>query len=534
MLARVRSSTWLLGRAFVVSLAVSALTVWPANARQDQVTLSGVIVDAESGRPLGGAVVHIRGTETAVVTNTAGQFRLIGVDPGAHTLAVSRAGFSPRNHLFEVNRDQWGEVDLGTISLAVSTAPLANVTGMVTDAATGEPIPQVPVELNGQVRAITDEAGRFRMATGSISRQATNRLTVRRIGYLPAQREFRMEGGQNAVDFDIALEPGPVRLEDIGVETDLVPLSTGRMTGFYRRRTAGMGRFFTRDQIRSMGARRITDVVRRLPGVAIFSEDNANVDPFDPGSNITTHIPVRIQFHRRGTAGAGRACSPLLFVNDMLIDSPDFDFMLPTRQIAGMEIYTSPAQVPVEYNKSGATCGVIVVWSDAPPGQGGRLSELELGSHLAARVRGGVAEAERIGVHLTVPIAGPVEFSPGLNLIFGSSGGRGNGGWQVFGNAKVRLFNRRSPWYVGTGATFVKVRPRFGDGEGLLRPIEKSWSHVLLTGVSAILGPVRPFVELQVLDLVTPGQTEGYVFAGFSIRSGVEDPTVPGVRPGSR
>ena len=528
MLARVRSSTRLLGRAFVVSLAVSALVVWPANARQDQVTLSGVIADGESGRPLGGAVVHIRGTETAVVTNTAGQFRLIGVGPGSHTLAVSRSGFSPRNHLFEVTRDQRGEVDLGTISLAVSTAPLSNVTGIVTDAATGEPIPQLPVELNGQVRAITDEAGRFRMATSSITRQATNRLTVRRIGYLPAQREFRMDGGQNAVDFDIALEPGPVRLEDIDVETDLVPLSTGRMTGFYRRRTAGTGRFFTRDQIRSMGAQKITDVVRRLPGVVIFSEDNTNVDPFNPPAGLTVHIPVRIQFHRQGAAGAGRTCSPLLFVNDMLIDAPDFDFMLPTRQIAGMEVYTSAAQVPVEYNKRGATCGVIVVWSDAPPGEGGRVSELELGTHFAARVRGGVAEAARMGVQLTVPIAGPVEFTPGLNLIFGSAGGQGNGGWQVFGNVRVRPFSRGSPWYVGTGATFVKIRPTFG--ENLFRSIEKSWSHVLLTGVSAVLGPIRPFVELQVLDLVTPGQTEGYVFAGLSVRSGVEEPTVPGRR----
>ena len=102
----------------------------------------------------------------------------------------------------------------------------------------------------------------------------------------------------------------------------------------------------------------------------------------------------------------------------------------------------------------------------------------------------------------------------------------------MFGNAKVRLFNRRSPWYVGTGATFVKIRPTFGSTESLFRPIQKSWSHVLLTGVSATLGPIRPFVELQVLNLVTPGQTEGYVFAGLSIRSGVEESTVPGVRPG--
>ena len=62
---------------------------------------------------------------------------------------------------------------------------------------------------------------------------------------------------ENSVDLFISMEPAPVRLSDIGVETDAVRLTTGRMTGFYNRRDHGAGgHFFTRDQIKAMAPKR--------------------------------------------------------------------------------------------------------------------------------------------------------------------------------------------------------------------------------------------------------------------------------------
>ncbi len=534
MHTRVRSSIRFLGRAALIALTVSTTVALQAAARQESLTIAGSVVDSRSGNPLGGAVVHIRGTDIAAVTDASGQFRLSGVAAGAYTLSVSRTGFGPRNFRFEAQPEQAtdGAVNVGSIGLQVSTNALVTVTGVVRDATTAKPVPQVPIELNGRVVAITDADGSFRIVTGTVDQGETNTLAVRRIGYLPAEREFTLPRAENSVDFLISMEPAPVRLSDIGVESDAVALTTGRMTGFYRRRATGFGHFFTRDQIKAIGAQKVTDVVRRVPGTVIFSEDNVNVDPLNPGTGIMALIPVSIVFGRTGYARAGEPCTPLIFINDMLINTTDFDFLLPANQIAGMEVYTSAAQIPVEYNRRGSACGVIVVWTDAPEGDPGKLSELELGGHLSARVSRGAYESERTGVQLSIPLFGALEFHAQFSLIFGRADGFNNAGWQAMGNFKARPLGRASPWYVGAGASFSRVRVAFGDLDNLGRPIENIAADVLLAGASIPLGPIRPFVEYQVLDLLTTGRMEGYLVAGFSVRSGNRERRIPGLRSG--
>ena len=534
MQTRVHSSFRFLGRAALIALTVSTTVALQAAARQESVTIAGSVVDSRSGNPLGGAVVHIRGTDIAAVTDASGQFRLSGVAAGANTLSVSRTGFGPRNFRFEAQPEQArdGAVNVGSIGLQVSTGPLVTVTGVVRNATTGDPVPQVPVDLNGRVVAITDAGGNFRAVTGTVDPDETNKLALRRIGYLPAEREFTLPPAENSVDFLISMEPAPVRLSDIGVETDAVRLTTGRMTGFYRRRDIGAGgHFFTRDQIKSMGAQKVTDVVRRVPGTVIFSEENVNVDPLNPGAGFIGRTPVSIVFGRTGYARAGEPCTPLIFVNDMVIATDDFDFLLPAGQIAGMEVYTSPASIPVEYNRRGSGCGVIVVWTDAPEGDPGKLAELEFGGHLSARVSRGAYESERTGVQLSIPLFGALEFYPQFSVIFGGADGFDNAGWQAAGNFKLRPLGKVSPWYVGAGASFTRIRVAFGDVDNFGRPIENIAADVLLAGASIPLGPIRPFVEYQVLDLLTTGRTEGYLVAGFSVRSGNRERRIPGLRP---
>lgn len=39
------------------------------------------------------------------------------------------------------------------------------------------------------------------------------------------------------------------------------------------------------------------------------------------------------------------------------------DMMVPPEHIAGMEVYTRPAQLPARFNTPGSACGAIVVWT---------------------------------------------------------------------------------------------------------------------------------------------------------------------------
>ena len=178
MQTRVRSSFRFLGRAALIAFAVATTVVSQAAARQESLTIAGSVVDSRSGNPLGGAVVHIRGTDIAAVTDAVGEFRLSGIAAGAYTLSVSRTGFGPRNFRFDAQPEQVrdGAVNVGSIGLQVSNDPLVTVTGVVRDAATGEPVPQVPVDLNGQVVAVTDANGSFRVVTGTVEPDGTNHV----------------------------------------------------------------------------------------------------------------------------------------------------------------------------------------------------------------------------------------------------------------------------------------------------------------------------------------------------------------------
>ena len=56
-------------------------------------TLAGTVTEAGTGRPVGGAVITVRGTTLAVQADGAGRYSIGQVPPGTHVVAASKAGF---------------------------------------------------------------------------------------------------------------------------------------------------------------------------------------------------------------------------------------------------------------------------------------------------------------------------------------------------------------------------------------------------------------------------------------------------------
>ena len=56
-------------------------------------SISGTIVEKDTGRPLAEAMVRIEGVESGAVTDADGRFVLRNVTPGRHTLVVSSISF---------------------------------------------------------------------------------------------------------------------------------------------------------------------------------------------------------------------------------------------------------------------------------------------------------------------------------------------------------------------------------------------------------------------------------------------------------
>ncbi len=74
---------------------VFALLVAPAFAQQPYATLTGTVVDAETGEPLPGANVFIAVSMIGTTTDNEGRYRLEPVPLGGHRLYVSMIGYEP-------------------------------------------------------------------------------------------------------------------------------------------------------------------------------------------------------------------------------------------------------------------------------------------------------------------------------------------------------------------------------------------------------------------------------------------------------
>ncbi|MEO5579267.1 MAG: TonB-dependent receptor plug domain-containing protein, partial [Gemmatimonadaceae bacterium] len=79
-------------RSVVAALALM-LSSTPAIAQTRTVT--GTVTDAQSGEPLVGARVSVRGSTASVITGSSGGFTLANVPPGAVTISVRRIGYQP-------------------------------------------------------------------------------------------------------------------------------------------------------------------------------------------------------------------------------------------------------------------------------------------------------------------------------------------------------------------------------------------------------------------------------------------------------
>ena len=69
----------------------------------------------------------------------------------------------------------------------------------------------------------------------------------------------------------------------------------------------------------------------------------------------------------RGGARSGDGnCFPIIFIDRMFVGNTSMvvvDQIAPPEQIEAIEFYASIAGLPPEFNRRGATCGVLVFWT---------------------------------------------------------------------------------------------------------------------------------------------------------------------------
>jgi TonB-dependent Receptor Plug Domain len=215
----------------------------------------------------------------------------------------------------------------------------------VTDAATGAAVVDAEVWMGG-TRTRTDAGGRALLPL----RHGRETLVVRRIGYADQQREVAPGGGA----LEVALAPAPVAVGGVEATSRRMPLSPP-LQRFYQRLDRGRGSFVTREQIERRKPRRLTDLFREIPGVRV-----ANTSRGDR-LVMTGATPAMYRVDPRWEAGD----CPVQYYLDGVSYQPDFAGVpndVRPDEVEGIEVYRRLSEVPVEYRRRGAECGVVLIW----------------------------------------------------------------------------------------------------------------------------------------------------------------------------
>lgn len=215
----------------------------------------------------------------------------------------------------------------------------ATVIGQVVEPDGVTPVPDATVRVEGLFFSVrTDSAGRFRFSN-LLPGQDTIRVTYAGVGLDRVPVELR---GGDTLRVTLTAQRTLYEVADLtvtveGNRTTIIP-------DFERRRRTGFGHYVTPEEIRNSAADDVTDYLRGVPGIrrdyGRFEERVTMRSPFGRGE-------CHPEIYRNGNPAPG-------------MELQDFS----TEEVLALEVYTRPAQMPIQFTSAFSDCGAIVVWTE--------------------------------------------------------------------------------------------------------------------------------------------------------------------------
>lgn len=222
-----------------------------------------------------------------------------------------------------------------------------------------------------QRTTVTDSLGRFRLKdlpTG------VHTVVIRAIGFRAESSTVEIQR-DDVLSLEVRLnQSGPIALPE-RVVTAPEEGRTAKLAEFNERRKFGAGHFIDRTQLAKAegGMRQTGDLISTLPGVVVRRGSNriwvATGRAIGTGCAFCA-MSVKELLPSDVAAGARPACFVDVYIDGALVfDSRQareglFDInTIPPAHIAGIEVYTSAAQIPAKYNRTSNGCGVVLIWT---------------------------------------------------------------------------------------------------------------------------------------------------------------------------
>ena len=249
----------------------------------------------------------------------------------------------PANHALRITRLVAALAIAFTPSSASPQKGTGTVAGIVKDSV-GAVIPSVEVVvIKTGVSVRSDSRGKFIIAGVPVG--ATD-ISFRRVAFAPVILSFPI-AEDDTIEAQVTLGAVATALPTTVIDAPVE--HQRRLAAFEAHRRSGAGHFVTRADIEKRDPRRLTDLLRSIPGVTFgVGPDGAELIRFvgTPRNN----------------------CVPAFFMDGLHVRTFDIDEISPV-DIEGIELYAGSAGLPPEYNQlyGGApVCGTVVIWTRLP------------------------------------------------------------------------------------------------------------------------------------------------------------------------
>ena len=326
-------------RTIACVMAVTSLSVAAAQG-QSSSTIRGFLRDSITGAPVMGAAVQLESGNVLATTNELGEFEVGPVPLGSHRMTIGLTGYNSRSFEFTITPEHPQDIDIGGMLLIPIVLYHIEVNGRVTNVNTGEIVEGAVVTLDGRLQTQSGQDGTFKFTTDDFE-AGTSELHIRMIGYEATSYPFRVAHDSAQLNVELPLLPLPIELDEIIVEGRQVRVPS-RLRGFFDRRDHSLGEFLTPWEIEATPHTRVTDLMRRMPGVA--------VRPTSMGGNELTLT---------------RGCreKPRIFIDGLHVPNASIDNILQPGDVYAIELYVGSARIPPQFERANGGCGVVVFWT---------------------------------------------------------------------------------------------------------------------------------------------------------------------------
>jgi len=220
------------------------------------------------------------------------------------------------------------------------------------------------------IRSQTDSLGRYRLQ--NIPR-GEHLVVTRAVGFRPDSALTAFDGDEALVS-DVVLKVAVNELPTVAVRETSRPIPHGKLAGFEERKALGIGHFVNRELLAKDENRKLGEILAsNVPGLSIY-RGSGSKSWAASGRAVGTG---KCAFCRGGgvdpadkAAGAPAACYMDVYLDGALVYNsaatqvPLFNLnSLHPNEVEAIEVYTSTAQIPSQYNRTAGGCGVMLIWT---------------------------------------------------------------------------------------------------------------------------------------------------------------------------